>query len=316
MTEGTGEHIIVYLPADSADWGPLLAQFTLLLAGREGPSFAAWMHERLRHAVQREAGVAAVAADGTLLGLLLFAFVDDSAELTLPWTRHADADLARELAEAAVQTVCDEQSRLRHIRAERQIIPDTFELPGVIAAGFVCHWRRRMTLELVGWQHAAPVPAGYTLRPWHIRHLDAAAEVVYRANEGSTDALLYAPFFGDSAKACRRGLLAILAGRYGEPYPGATLCVFHRDTLVGVSLLIHSGDHLASIMEISVDPAHQGRGVGRALLAGCLALLRRDRQERAELAVTCDNAPALHLYETLGFTAVGDFPVCVYPLGR
>ncbi|OPZ83003.1 MAG: ribosomal-protein-alanine N-acetyltransferase [bacterium ADurb.Bin429] len=60
-----------------------------------------------------------------------------------------------------------------------------------------------------------------------------------------------------------------------------------------------------------MDPAHQRRGLGRALMIAALQVLRRDRYERAELAVTEEN-PAIHLYESLGFDTASSFPVCVY----
>lgn len=62
------------------------------------------------------------------------------------------------------------------------------------------------------------------------------------------------------------------------------------------------GPDEASVQTIGVAPQAQGRGVGRALLhdllnaAGPLPVL---------LEVRCDNAPAIALYESEGFTRVG-----------
>ena len=60
----------------------------------------------------------------------------------------------------------------------------------------------------------------------------------------------------------------------------------------------------AEVHTIGVDPAHQRRGVGRALL---VALLRRADQFRATtfLEVRTDNDPAVALYREHGFEIVG-----------
>jgi ribosomal protein S18 acetylase RimI-like enzyme len=313
MTDAVSSHTIHHLPAGSELWAPLLLQFMLQVVASDGQAYAGWAHERLQRAVEREDGVVALSESGQLLGMLLFEEAHDSAELTLPWTRDGDAALGRELAEAALQVADEQYSGLRYRRAERQILPERIELDGLQAAGFTCRWRRRMLLELLCWRRPVTLSEGCRLAPWHVRYLDAAAEVVYRANAGTTDAELYGPFFGDTPAQCRRGLLSILAGRYGALHQPATQCAFSGPTLVGVNLVIASGDELASIIEISVDPAYQGRGLGRSLMAAALQVLRRDRYARAELAVTEDNAAAIHLYESLGFVDVGRFPVCVLP---
>ena len=60
----------------------------------------------------------------------------------------------------------------------------------------------------------------------------------------------------------------------------------------------------AEIHTIGVDPAHQGRGIGRALLRGLLAAADALHAE-IFLEVRTDNEPARWLYESEGFTVVG-----------
>lgn len=56
-----------------------------------------------------------------------------------------------------------------------------------------------------------------------------------------------------------------------------------------------------SIYSVAVDPARQGRGLGRRLMAGLLAVLPRDRVLVVE--VDSKNRPARALYEGFGFKA-------------
>jgi [ribosomal protein S18]-alanine N-acetyltransferase len=60
----------------------------------------------------------------------------------------------------------------------------------------------------------------------------------------------------------------------------------------------------AEIHTIGVDPAHQGRGTGRALLAGLLAAAD-GIGATTYLEVRTDNEAALHLYRATGFTVLG-----------
>lgn len=60
----------------------------------------------------------------------------------------------------------------------------------------------------------------------------------------------------------------------------------------------------AEIHTIGVDPAHQGRGIGRALLDGLLAAAD-GIGATTYLEVRVDNAPALALYRGVGFAVLG-----------
>lgn len=60
----------------------------------------------------------------------------------------------------------------------------------------------------------------------------------------------------------------------------------------------------AEIHTIGVDPAYQGRGIGRALLRGLLAAADA-LHATVFLEVRTDNDPARALYESEGFTVVG-----------
>ncbi|HEY3377063.1 MAG TPA: GNAT family N-acetyltransferase [Armatimonadota bacterium] len=306
-------YTIIHLPPCSTEWAGIIAQFALQVAARDGRSYAAWASERLIRATEAGEGLVALSADGALLGLMIVEVVEQSAEMTLPWVVGGDQQLVCALADAMRQILRERHPTLRFLRVERQLLPGDAHTEGLQRSGFTCEWRSRMRLELREWGGEAALPEGYRLVPWHIRYLDAAAGVVFRANEGTLDAQLYAPFFGESPAQCRRGLLAILVGKFGPLNLQATCCAMVGETLVGVNILIDEGSELSSVVEISVDPAHQRQGVGRALMAQSLTTLRAAHVATVELAVTQANARAVQLYTTLGFTEAGRFPVCIWP---
>ena len=63
----------------------------------------------------------------------------------------------------------------------------------------------------------------------------------------------------------------------------------------------------AELLTIAVDPAHQGRGRGRALMRAWMAQAA-SRADTAFLEVAADNAPACALYATCGFVTVATRP--------
>ena len=70
----------------------------------------------------------------------------------------------------------------------------------------------------------------------------------------------------------------------------------------GISRLGRTPPFEYEVHTIGVDPAYQGRGVGRRLLD---ELLNFAAGAVVHLEVRTDNAPAIALYRSVGFTQVG-----------
>jgi [ribosomal protein S18]-alanine N-acetyltransferase len=88
-------------------------------------------------------------------------------------------------------------------------------------------------------------------------------------------------------------------------YVAARACLDCGDTLIGyggISRLGRTPPFEYEIHTIGVDPAYQGRGVGRRVLA---ELLNIAAGGVVHLEVRTDNAPAIGLYRSVGFTEVG-----------
>lgn len=88
-----------------------------------------------------------------------------------------------------------------------------------------------------------------------------------------------------------------------------TLCLAARTggRLIGYAVLAALGpddDREYEVHTIGVDPAHQGRGTGRALLRRMLEVADADGAP-VVLDVRTDNVPARTLYERHGFQIVG-----------
>jgi len=72
--------------------------------------------------------------------------------------------------------------------------------------------------------------------------------------------------------------------------------------------------HIGHIVGMMVRDECQGRGIGRALLADCIAQARRAADlEMLTLTVTAGNEPAISLYKGFNFVRYGSLPraICV-----
>lgn len=142
-------------------------------------------------------------------------------------------------------------------------------------------------------------------------------------NETSPGAVTYGPLVADDAMRCA-DLERVLFPADG-PWSAATFLseIGSRHNtgfaaradgrLVGYAVLAAlgpEGDREYEVHTIGVDPAHQGRGIGRSLLGRMLAIADADAAP-VVLDVRTDNVAALTLYRDHGFEVVGTRP-CYY----
>jgi ribosomal protein S18 acetylase RimI-like enzyme len=127
-----------------------------------------------------------------------------------------------------------------------------------------------------------------TIRRFHIRDLDAVVAVEHKA-------FLHDP------------LPSPAFVQYEELYPSLFFVAEDAGELVGYAIVARAETVLDEglVISLAVDPSHQGRGVGRALMqraidAACEAGIRT-----LELTVAPENVAAVHLYQTLGFDQIG-----------
>lgn len=86
---------------------------------------------------------------------------------------------------------------------------------------------------------------------------------------------------------------------------GNTLTVLTVDGVTsGIAAVMHVLDE-SELLEITVQPAMQGRGYGKALLAQAIALARRNGAVRMFLEVRESNARARKMYTSFGFEETG-----------
>jgi len=94
-----------------------------------------------------------------------------------------------------------------------------------------------------------------------------------------------------------------LDGIMAEPWFDASAFLVMRegDRMIGYCWLKVEHD-VGELYVVGVDPAYQGRGIGRQLVEAGLAELAHRGIRESSLYVEADNEPALKLYTSLGYT--------------
>lgn len=96
-----------------------------------------------------------------------------------------------------------------------------------------------------------------------------------------------------SAAAADRGLAGTLFAATIE----------HDREIVGMGRVIGDGGCFYQIVDMAVDPAHQGQGLGKAIMAALMAFVHETVPPTAYVSLIADG-DAKYLYEKFGFVPV------------
>ena len=106
-----------------------------------------------------------------------------------------------------------------------------------------------------------------------------------------------------AARTRRPWSRAMFASELAKP-TSISLGAFEGDTLVGYAVNSRYVDAW-HVMNVAVDPDHQGRGIARQLLERLFEVTADDQRRGYTLEVRVSNATAIHLYEQVGFEQRG-----------
>ena len=115
----------------------------------------------------------------------------------------------------------------------------------------------------------------------------------------------------DEVVATEDGLREVLFGerRYAE-----TVIAYSHNEPVGFALFFHNfstfvGKPGIYLEDLFIDPAHRGKGYGKALLAHLAKLAQERNCGRLEWAVLNWNQPSIEFYESLGAKPMNEWTV-------
>ncbi len=149
------------------------------------------------------------------------------------------------------------------------------------------------------------LPPGFQFVPWNPSLLRVHAEVKHLSFRNDSDADVFPTF--KRLDSCVRLMESIAENSLFVPE--ATLLISHGsppivcEYVANIQGLRASGE-LGAIQNVAVLPSFRKRGLGRAVVLGCLQGFRKVGVQQVSLDVTADNVTAVRLYERIGFQAV------------
>lgn len=89
----------------------------------------------------------------------------------------------------------------------------------------------------------------------------------------------------------------------GLPNSWCGVTVVHDGAAIGMGRIIGDGGTAFQIVDIALEPAHHGKGLGKAIMAALMDRLKAEAPEGAYVSLIADG-DARHLYAKYGFEPV------------
>ncbi|HYK89514.1 MAG TPA: N-acetyltransferase [Acidobacteriota bacterium] len=199
-------------------------------------------------------------------------------------------------------------------RIEAQIIPfnDLSLTAAFTRHGFQCHPRYYLELDLDSRQLPAKRPRPEKIVAWNPSFLPLAAEATLNSYRDQPDAQLCADY--RTLEGCKSYLGSLMENPgCGSFLPEASFVVLDElGTCCGFLISSQIAQAAAMIPQVAIPPSHQGRGLGNALMHGCLSYFKARNYHTVSLTVTKQNRRAFEWYTRLGFRVRKEFGAFVW----
>ncbi|MFH1573702.1 MAG: GNAT family N-acetyltransferase [Acidobacteriota bacterium] len=275
------------------DYSPIRRILASFLERRALPGYAAW-------------------DQGRAVGYTYFLIQKDRGIIGAAYACRPQVQEAGDrLLTLAIQSL-QESRNIRRIEA--QIIPlNEMEVTPVFRRhAFECFDREYLELDLATFRPEGDDPPVSRLIPWDSAYLPDAARVAFRSYRNEVDALISEDY--GSPEGCESYLRSLVE------HPGcgiflpraSSICLDSRGAPCGFIICSSISSQSGMIAQISIDPAHQGLGVGTLLIRRTMRQLTAAGCRKARLTVSRGNRRALGWYLRLGFSVRRSFGAYVW----
>ena len=200
-------------------------------------------------------------------------------------------------------------------RIEAQLMPFGAPLDrALVEQSFNLYTRQFMFLPL---QQArlfgAPLSAGLRLERWDDRYFEPCARLIQLAYATHPDSEINDQYCSEAGALKFLKNIIILPG-CGQFQPAASFVVrpLASDRLIAAVLTSVVSYGVAHTTQLCVMPGYQRHGLGLRLMEAALQALEARHFHALSLTVTSLNAPAVRLYERLGFRTIKTFAAAVW----
>jgi ribosomal protein S18 acetylase RimI-like enzyme len=202
----------------------------------------------------------------------------------------------------------------RSRRIEAQIMPfhDLSLTPVFSRQGFTHFTRYFLELALPAALSSGEGKAIARLVPWDSGFTRLVAEVALNSYRDEIDAVICSDY--STAPGCEGYVRSLVENPgCGLFLPDASFIALDtRNVPCGFIITSRISPGAAMIPQISIQPSHQGQGLGKALMNRALSRLVTLGYRSVSLTVTGENQRALHWYRRLGFALRKEFGAYVW----
>jgi ribosomal protein S18 acetylase RimI-like enzyme len=188
-------------------------------------------------------------------------------------------------------------------RIEAQIMPfHDLNLTDIFMQnGFQHYPRYYMELDLNSYNGSVDLSLQKFMQPWDSAHLERAGEMTFFSYRNQIDAEICEDYRSQSG--CTGYLRSLVENPgCGIFMPAASFIALNgQSEPCGYIICCRISDGCGMVPQIAIHPAHQGLGLGNALMHQCLQQLRMMGFHSVSLTVTQNNVRAYNLYQRLGF---------------
>jgi GNAT superfamily N-acetyltransferase len=200
-------------------------------------------------------------------------------------------------------------------RVEAQLMPFGTALDSIhLSRNFRLYPRQFMLLRLNAAQLAnRPLSTGLRLDAWSDKAFEACARLIQLAYANHIDGDINDQYRTEAGGLKFLRNIVILPG-CGQFLPEASFVArpVTGDGPIGMVLTSRVSEGVGHTTQICVQPGYQGHGLGRHLMETAIRALRARQFHSLSLTVTSINAPAVRLYEKLGFDTIKKFAAGVW----
>ena len=255
-----------------------------------------WVDDKIGSIANGQEFCIGAVEEGALKGILSYGFRDMRGDAFVTWgAGEADREglllLIREYVNRSPREFKLRISGL-HPNIRQELMSTVSE-----SLGFVTRSRFEMVCPLGEASSLPDEPINYTTSSIINYDETVLSRLDWEAFSGTTDQKL----FFDTEEQNRKMLKSLLSGDYGPVISDASMCVLLDDRPEAMIAVTDVGES-AFIADIAVSSRLRGKGVGRYLLTNALKAAGRLKKDKMVLWVSDDNAPAISLYKSMGFT--------------
>lgn len=292
---------VVRLTETSASLDEILDEFVQKAESQWGGSLAEMVKPLKKAVSEKKVDGWVICSQDHPVGVAISTYSDERGRINFMHvlSRHQDEGLYPLLIEHTVSEL--RKAGATRINSEVMVLGDEEAVSETFKKlGFRLLKRKMMCASLADDVSEPPLPQGCTVVSWDDTCMEAVATLIWDANQGGVDQLIYPEFeTRESVSRMVQGIRRGTSGHFDEKVSLVALC---EGSPCAVVLFTRSSPDEGFIAEMAVGRNYQGRGVGKALLARSLSCARAQGIKKVRLGVTEENISAVNLYKGLGFT--------------